>query len=1184
MDITTYALSKKIAAHAVSGVQSMSVSGQTLTINTKDSGVLTMTFPTPKDGVSVTDIDVNANNQIVFTMSDGSEIISGKIPTVKGDKGDAGFSPIITENADNTDKIYKLDITTADSTFTTPNLKGADGQGGTGGGEENIIDSISVNGVNVTPDENKNVDITVPSIEGLTKDEDLATVAKSGDYEDLINKPTIPDITGLATETYVDNKVADYTKTVDLADVATSGSYNDLTDKPTIPSLDGYAKTSEIPSKVSELENDSNYLSSIPEEYITDTELESKGYLTEHQDISGKVDKVEGKSLISDAEIARLATVDNYDDTNIKAEIAKKADTTAIPSKVSELTNDSNYQTAEQVNNTVTTEIAKIVADAPESLNTLKEMSDWIAGHEDDASAMNSAISDNKTAITALQTGKADKSEIPTTVAELTDSANYAKTTDVNDSISALQTDKADASDLTTHTGDSVIHVTAENKTLWNTVSNKVNKEDGKALLADTDKTNYDDAVTKAHTHENKEVLDGITSDKVTYWDNKSDFSGSYNDLNDKPTIDAELSNTSENAIQNKVVTEEINKLYSDISFNDHDTATSGTSFTDAEDGNMLVTDWTKNLLNPTLETTTINGVTCTNNGDGTYTLNGTATDIAIFAVTVGAEITEKHLHEHLWMTGCPETGSMGTYRLKFWSNVQEPVYDFGGGSKVYIEKTASDGGIEIIIDTGFKANNLVFKPMLTTDLSATYDNFVPYSGYDIKTCGKNLIDFLKIPFTCNTLATYTINNGILDISCNELDNSGLFFIIHKCYNALMRRKFKISFDVKASVGGKFNIGVEGTKMLLFDVGTEYERKVLEFEAVLKGPFDIYNMSGVSQHLYIKDFIIDIVDELDGIPTAYEPYTGETITVTNETESPAFGLKSHKGITNIISPGNVKCVYPTNESGKGVLDSLYNKDKMLTEQNNSLEVLGKCKNLLNPTLQTTTQNGVTCTNNGDGTYTLNGRCNLESGRIAFCLLTDIRNTKYIKDIKYVGNTKDSYEERTAYLTVDIWKDNTWVTGSDVADEHGFLVNDIIENAEFDLIEYTIHVDAGKTCNNVVIKPMLTTNLNATYDDFVPYTGDGETLTHDVAEMKNDLDKIKPSVIGDDWGKSWTYKVSSTTPKMFALHWSNSTVIFCVFYGKVIPFNQPFAEETYTANVDGNTLTVTTSETGILRTI
>ena len=147
MDVISYALSKKIAEHAVSGVQSMSVSGQTLTINTKDSGVLTMTFPVPKDGVSITDIDVNANNQIVFTMSDGSEIISGKIPTVKGD---AGFSPTITENADNTDKIYKLDIETVDGKFTTPNLKGADGQGGTGGSSTlsaDITSNVEVGGV-----------------------------------------------------------------------------------------------------------------------------------------------------------------------------------------------------------------------------------------------------------------------------------------------------------------------------------------------------------------------------------------------------------------------------------------------------------------------------------------------------------------------------------------------------------------------------------------------------------------------------------------------------------------------------------------------------------------------------------------------------------------------------------------------------------------------------------------------------------------------------------------------------------------------------------------------------------------------------------------------------------------------------------------------------------------------------
>ena len=164
---------------------------------------------------------------------------------------------------------------------------------------------------------------------------------------------------------------------------------------------------------------------------------------------SGEENKIDSISVngspvsIDENKNVDITVPDAYDDTalvkrvsDIESDYATKDEIPTVPSKVSELTNDSNYQTAEQVNSTVTTEIAKVVADAPEDLNTLKEMSDWIAGHEDDASAMNSAISDNKTAITALQTGKADKSEIPTTVAELTDSTDYAKKTDLNNEIS----------------------------------------------------------------------------------------------------------------------------------------------------------------------------------------------------------------------------------------------------------------------------------------------------------------------------------------------------------------------------------------------------------------------------------------------------------------------------------------------------------------------------------------------------------------------------------------------------------------------------------------------------------------------------------------------------------------------------------------------------------------------------
>ena len=162
MDIISYSLNKKIAASAVSGVQSMSVSGQTLTINTKDSGVLTMTFPKPRDGISVTDIDVNANNQIVFTMSDGTKFISGKIPTVKGDKGDPfKYSDFTQEQLDAlkvkgndgfspTAKVEKVGSTTTITITdklgtTTATVK--DGEGGSGGDTYTGTSAVNLGGI-----------------------------------------------------------------------------------------------------------------------------------------------------------------------------------------------------------------------------------------------------------------------------------------------------------------------------------------------------------------------------------------------------------------------------------------------------------------------------------------------------------------------------------------------------------------------------------------------------------------------------------------------------------------------------------------------------------------------------------------------------------------------------------------------------------------------------------------------------------------------------------------------------------------------------------------------------------------------------------------------------------------------------------------------------------------------------
>lgn len=64
--------------------------------------------------------------------------------------------------------------------------------------------------------------------------------------------------------------------------------------------------------------------------YAKESWVESKGYLTQHQDISGKVDKVAGKSLIADDEIKRLASIKNYDDAGIKADLNSRVDNAEI--------------------------------------------------------------------------------------------------------------------------------------------------------------------------------------------------------------------------------------------------------------------------------------------------------------------------------------------------------------------------------------------------------------------------------------------------------------------------------------------------------------------------------------------------------------------------------------------------------------------------------------------------------------------------------------------------------------------------------------------------------------------------------------------------------------------------------------------------------------------------------------
>ena len=58
-----------------------------------------------------------------------------------------------------------------------------------------------------------------------------------------------------------------------------------------------------------------------------------------------------------------------------------------------------------QITSAVAAKIAEVVANAPEDLDTLKEIADWIKAHANDAAAMNTQITENKNNIASLSDG-----------------------------------------------------------------------------------------------------------------------------------------------------------------------------------------------------------------------------------------------------------------------------------------------------------------------------------------------------------------------------------------------------------------------------------------------------------------------------------------------------------------------------------------------------------------------------------------------------------------------------------------------------------------------------------------------------------------------------------------------------------------------------------------------------------
>lgn len=331
--------------------------------------------------------------------------------------------------------------------------------------------------------------ITSADLANYVQNSDLANVATSGDYNDLENKPTIPsktsDLTndsGFLTSETEPAFNASAAKDITSADinkwnstVGFSGDYNDLTNKPTIP------------SKTSDLTNDSGFISQETDPVFNASA--AKGITsTDISNWNSKQDAEAGKGLSSNdyttAEKNKLAGIEAGAEANVIENITVNGSPVTVDNKTVALTiitktvNDlANYYTKDET-------------------YTKAEVNSLIAGF----------------GFEYVQTLPTEN--IKTNVIYLVPKA-VPQTQDIKDEYIYI-----------TGTGWELIGSTSMD------LSNYVTTTQLNQTLQSYLQTESDPVFTASPAH-------GITSNDITNWNNKSDFSGSYNDLTDKPSIPA---------------------------------------------------------------------------------------------------------------------------------------------------------------------------------------------------------------------------------------------------------------------------------------------------------------------------------------------------------------------------------------------------------------------------------------------------------------------------------------------------------------------------------------------------------------------------------------------------------------------------------------------------------------------
>lgn len=360
-----------------------------------------------------------------------------------------------------------------------------------------------------------------------------------------------------------------------------------------------------------------------------------------------------------------------------------------------------------------------------------------------------------------------------------------------------------------------------------------------------------------------------------------------------------------------------------------------------------------KNLFNTSTATTTVNGITCTNNGDGTYTLDGTATDsvsIDFFSDTTIPSGTYKAI-------GCPPGGSASTYYIATRNDGVWGDKDTGNGAIITF---TNFGKLSLSIAQGVTLTKAILKPMVTSDTSLTYDDFEPYTGGIAspnpdypqtihKITGNNQINIIgKNLFDKNTmvLSGKNINTGTNEVG--SIASSTSVYI--KC-------KTNTTYTVSKKLSSRFAIG---TTQTMPDTGVSVEDVQQDNNATSLTITTNQNAKYIIAWVYtttydtipLQDILDSVQIELGIVSSSYELYKLQSFSINlGDLEYCKAGNYEDRLFKNVVGDPDYDS---TREEGKWYLKKVIDKvlldgseDENISQESTSTYIRFLVKNISN---------------------------------------------------------------------------------------------------------------------------------------------------------------------------------------------------------------------------------------------